>query len=52
MGIAWRGWEFWYVSTNLGIPPAVLESQWSMDEVLEAYMFLRLKYLREAPGGA
>jgi hypothetical protein len=50
--VAWYGWDFWYVATELQIPPAVLASTWSPDEVAEEYLYLRIKYLREAPGGA
>jgi hypothetical protein len=38
--------------THLKINPAVLASEWSYPEIFEAFYFLRLQYLIEAPGGA
>jgi hypothetical protein len=32
--------------------PAEMASTWDPHEVSEAYYYLRLRYLREAPGGA
>ena len=51
LGESWHGREFWYVATELQILPSVLAREWSPDEVFEAYLYLRLRYLREGPGG-
>jgi hypothetical protein len=32
--------------------PAKMAAEWSPSEVYEAFYFLRLKYLLDAPGGA
>jgi len=52
LGASWHGRQFWYVAIRLNIPPAVMAATWSYDEVFEAYLYLRLQYLREGPGGA
>ena len=52
LGDDWHGWEFWYVATEMQRIPSELAERWSRIEILEAYYFLRLKYLRTPPGGA
>lgn len=52
IGSVWHGWEFWYVCNEYKLKPAQMSATWDFNEVFEAYYYLRLKYLREAPGGA
>ncbi len=40
------------MATNMHIMPSQLTAEWSFPEVYEAYYYLRLKYLKDAPGGA
>jgi hypothetical protein len=51
LGEQWYGWEFWYVATELKMNPSQMAATWAPAEVSEAFFFLRLKYLKEAPGG-
>jgi hypothetical protein len=40
------------VATEYKLNPAEMATTWSPDEVYEAFFYLRLAYLRNAPGGA
>lgn len=46
MGATWYGTEFWYVCTEMNMQPAQTAATWSMEDIYEAYFYLRLRYLR------
>lgn len=39
------------MATEMNISPSQMAATWSFEEVYESYFYLRLKYLRDAPGG-
>jgi hypothetical protein len=39
----WRGWAFWLVTTDGGHSPAVVASEWSAQDVHDAYYDLLLR---------
>lgn len=48
----WLGWEFWWVTMYGRYNPREVATTWSLDEIHAAYFALRLKELKDPPGGA
>lgn len=47
----WRGWELWHVMIHGRHSLRELTTTWSIEQVLEAYYYLRMRDLTEPRGG-